>query len=95
MFSAHFYENFIGFGSVMNISNNFCNDLKNVKSIVHPSVHQLCLACLLNFAEQVELACRRGLSDQKIWKGTFVKVVKLSFWESPVKIHDVAGTPNV
>ena len=36
-----------------------------------------------------------GLSDQKIKKGTFVRVEKLSFWESPIKIRDVAGIPNV
>ena len=36
-----------------------------------------------------------GLSDPKIKKGTFVMVEKLSFWESPVKIRDVSGTPNV
>ena len=35
----------------------------------------------------------RGLSDQKIKKGTFVSVEKLSFWESPVEIRNVAGTP--
>ena len=36
-----------------------------------------------------------GLSDQKIKKGTFVRIEKLSFWESPVKIRDILGTPNV
>ena len=34
------------------------------------------------------------LSDQKIKKGTFLRVEKLSFWESPFKIHGVVGTPN-
>ena len=42
-----------------------------------------------------ELARRESLSDQKIKKGTFVRVEKLSFLESPVKIRDVAGTPNI
>ena len=28
-------------------------------------------------------------------KGTFVRVEKLSFWESLVKIHDVVGTPTI
>ena len=37
---------------------------------------------------------RGGLSDQKIKKGTLVRVEKLSFSESPVKIHDVMGTTN-
>ena len=41
-----------------------------------------------------ELVCRGGLSDQQIKKETFVRIEKLSFWESPVKISDVAGTPN-
>ena len=44
-------------------------------------------------ATRAELA-RRGGSDQKIKKGTFVRIEKLSFWESPVKIRDIAGTPN-
>ena len=35
-----------------------------------------------------------GLSDQKNKKGAFVRVEKLSFWESPFKIRDVAGTPT-
>ena len=34
------------------------------------------------------------MSNQKIKKVTFVRVEKLSFWESPVKIRDVAGTPS-
>ena len=38
---------------------------------------------------------RGGLSDQKIKKGTFLRIEKLSFWESPVKFRDVAGTPIV
>ena len=55
-------------------------------------MHKLCLAYLLNFAEQAswaELACQGGLSDQKVKKGTYyVRVEKLSFSESPVKIRD-------
>ena len=53
-------------------------------------MHKLCLAYLLNFAEQAsggELACQGGLSDQKVKKGTstyYVRVEKLSFSESPV-----------
>ena len=57
-----------------------------------------CLACLLNFAEQASWAepVRRGnLSDQKIEKGTFIRVEKLSFYESAVKIHDIVGISNV
>ena len=46
-------------------------------------------------AAWAELVRRGGLSDQKIKKGTFLSIEKLSFWESPVKIRDVAGTPNV
>ena len=42
-----------------------------------------------------ELERRGGLSDQKIKTGTFVKIEKLSFWESPVKICDVVGTPII
>ena len=42
-----------------------------------------------------ELVHRGGLSDQKIKNGTFVRVENLSFRELPVKIRDVAGTPNV
>ena len=63
-----------------------------------PSTHKLCLACLLSFVEQVswaELARQGGLSDQKIKKGTFVRVEKLSFCQSPVKIRDVVVTPTV
>ena len=46
-------------------------------------------------AAWAELVRRGGLSDQKIKKGTFLRIEKLSFRESPVKIRDVAGTPNV
>ena len=45
-------------------------------------------------AAWAELVRRGGLSDQNIKKGTFLRIEKLSFWESPVKIRDVAGTPN-
>ena len=44
-------------------------------------------------AAWAELVRWGGLSDQKIKKGTFLRIEKLSFWESPVKIRDVAGTP--
>ena len=37
----------------------------------------------------------RGFVWLKIQEGTFVRIEKLSFWESPVKIRDVAGTPNL
>ena len=46
-------------------------------------------------AEWAELVRQGGLSDQKINKGTFLRIEKLSFWESPVKIRDVAGTPTL
>ena len=47
-----------------------------------------------NSSHCAELACRGGSSDQKIKKGTLVRIEKLSFWESPVKIRDVAGIPK-
>ena len=59
---------------------------------------KLCLACLLNFTEQAswaELTRRGDLSDQKTKEGAFIRVEKLSLWESAVKIRDVVGTPNV
>ena len=37
---------------------------------------------------------RGGLSDQKIEKGTFLRIEKLSFWEPAVEIRDVAGIPS-
>ena len=46
-------------------------------------------------ATWAELVRRQGLSDQKIKKGTFLRIDKLSFWESAVKICDIAGTPNL
>ena len=46
-------------------------------------------------ATRAELTRQGGLSDQKIKKGTFVRIEKLSFWESPVKIRDLAGTLKV
>ena len=46
-------------------------------------------------ATWAEFARRGGLSDQKIKKGTFIKVEKLRFWESPIKILNVMGTPNI
>ena len=45
-------------------------------------------------AARAELVRRGGLSDQKIKKGTFLRIEKLSFWQSPDKISDIAGTPN-
>ena len=36
-----------------------------------------------------------GWSDQKIKNGTFVRVEKLNFWHSPIKIYDVVGTPSL
>ena len=41
-----------------------------------------------------ELARQGGLYDQKIKKGTFVTIEKLSIWKLPVKIRDEVGTPN-
>ena len=41
------------------------------------------------------LCAKGGLFDQKIKKGTFLRVEKLSFWESPVRILDVVGTPSI
>ena len=58
---------------------------------------KFCPASLLNKTEQAsqaDLERRGGSSDQKIKKGTFVRVEKLSFWQSPVKIRDVVGTPS-
>ena len=78
----------------------FRKDFKNVNFIkLGPcsSTRKLCLACLLNFADQAswaEFARRGDLSDQKTKKGTFIRVEKLSFWESAVKIRDVVGTPS-
>ena len=57
---------------------------------------KLCLAWLLNFAGQAswaELVHRGDPSDQKTKKGTFIRVEKLSLWESTVQIGDVVGTP--
>ena len=45
-------------------------------------------------AAWAEFARRGSLSDQKIKKGTLLRIEKLSFWESAVKICDVAGTPS-
>ena len=45
-------------------------------------------------ATWAELARRWGLSDQKIKNGTFVRIEKLSFWESSFKFRDIAGTPT-
>ena len=61
-------------------------------------MRKLCLAFLLNFAEQVSCAefVRRGdLFDKKTKKGAFIRVEKLSFWESAIKIRDIVGTPNL
>ena len=61
-------------------------------------MYKLCLACLLNFAEQAswtELVRQGGLSDQNINKDGLVRVEKRSFWEPPVKILDAVGTPTL
>ena len=58
------------------------------------SAHAAHVLALLQ-AAWAELVCRGGLPDQKIKKGTFLRIEKLSFRESPVKIRDVAGTPKV
>ena len=43
-----------------------------------------------------EFVCRGGLSDQKLKRvlGTFLRIEKLSFLESVVKIRDIEGIPN-
>ena len=70
---------------MIDIFNDFMQGLKTVKIFEIgqcPSTLELCLACLLSFVEQAswaELEHRDGLSDQKIKKGTFVRVEKLSF----------------
>ena len=75
----------------------FRNVFKNVKSIsigLCLSTCKLCVACLFSLAVHLslaEFAHREGLSNQTIKKGTFVRVEKLSFWKSPVKIRDVVG----
>ena len=56
--------------------------MKHFKIGQCPLTLKPCLACLLSFVEQAiwaELDRRGGLSDQKIKKGTFVRVEKLSF----------------
>ena len=58
------------------------------------SAHSFHVPAWLQALLRAELERRDGLSDQKIKKGNFVRVEKLSFSESPVKIRDVAGTPN-
>ena len=79
----------------------FCKDFKDVEIFMikqFPLTRKLCLACLLPFFEQAsweELACQGGLSNQKTNKGTFVRVEKIGFWQSPVKIRDVVATPHV
>ena len=68
-----------------------CNILKIEQC---PLIRKLCLACLLNFAEQsswAELVCQGGLSDKRIMRGTFRIIEKLSYLESSVKIWDVVG----
>ena len=62
-----------------------------------PSASSACFACsvLLSRLTEQSLHFEGGLSDQKINKGSFVRVEKLSFLQSPVKIHDVVGTPKI
>ena len=75
---------------------NLCKDFKDVNLITIepcPSTGQRTSSILMSRLAEVE--CRQGLSDQKIKKGTFVRVEKLSFRESPVKIRNVACTPNL
>ena len=63
----------------------FHKDFRNIKIVKKgqcPSALKLCLSCLLSFVEQAsweELERPVGLSDQKIKKGTFIRVEKLSF----------------
>ena len=63
----------------------FRKDVKNVNFIKIgscPSTCKLCLACLLNFAEQAswaELIVEGICLTQKTKKGTFIRVEKLSF----------------
>ena len=97
----------IGFGWVIQISNKFLQGFQkcNIYSArTMPSAHhalkneqalpglpaQFCWAGLLGRA-----CLSRGFVRSKIKKDTFVRVEKLSFWESPVKIHDVIGTPSI
>ena len=96
---AHFKKKFWWIWLSDTFSNNFCKNFRNVPLIkigLCPLTHRLCPACLLNFTKQASLAelpHQAGLPDQKIKKGTFIRVEKISFWESPIKICDVVGTP--
>ena len=63
------------------------------RSLVTNSAHAAHVPARLQ-ATWAELVRRGGLSDQKIKKGTFLRIEKLSFWESALKICDVAGTPT-
>ena len=74
---------------------NLCKDFKDVNLITIepcPSTGQRTSSILMSRLAEVE--CRRGLSDQKIEKCSSVRVDKLNFRESPVKISNVVGTPN-
>ena len=58
---------------------------------------QALLAWVLNVADQAswaELVRKGALFYQKIMKYTFLRVVKLGFWESAIKIPDLVGTPT-
>ena len=96
-----FKKNFILFGWVIDILNNFSWGFQKCK-FYHRRTQPVD-AQLLPTQPTYQLGYRlRGQSwriegvclIKKILKGTFVRIKKLSFWESPVKIHDFVGTPN-
>ena len=91
-----FKKNFIRFGWVINISNNISwrfQKCKFYRSRTHDVDAQL-LPTQPTYRLGYRL-CGQSWRIEGVCLGTFVRIEKLSFWESPVKICGVAGTPNV
>ena len=68
-------------------------DFKNGKISEIGQCPSTYLLSFVELASWAELERQGGLSYQKIKKITFVGIEKLSFWQSPIKIRDVVGTP--
>ena len=63
--------------------------------LVHPQFQPMQPTYRLCYRLLGQSWCVEGVClIKKIKKGTFVRVEKLSFWKSPVKIRNVAGTPT-
>ena len=98
---AHFEKNSSNLAGWWIFRTTFHEDFKNVNFIKAghtPSTHNVCPRSPRTGSATGcvgRVGASRGFVWSKIKKRTFLRIEKLSYWQSPVKIHDVVGTPNI